>query len=381
MLGRFRLKRGAGPGEPVAPAEVAAPAGNAWDILGGSAIRHPDAQAAADGRAAGGGATAAATAPAVAAPVVAAPTVAAPVIAAAGAEADPGAVVRALFEGTLGRGPSEEEVGFYLRLREGHGDPGWMGASLRILTASPEFMARMRAPVEAATLGTAADGDAAPMRHAVSLGTHCYASWLLGDMGLRRSSSPFDWLFSSPALIRHCLEDDFATLLDPAHHEQFGVHRQALHRFYNRGFGTEAPPMGEPPLFFHHNPTTEDDHARLVRGVARFRRLLDSPDEKLFLMVVARNRPQAELAGGIEALAGVLDARTRNATLLAVVHAGIVDRAGANTAQVWAQGRHSLHALRSSSDMVEGLSFAHQFDNLLVKRLVYQHRFELKPAP
>ncbi len=370
MLGRLKLRRGAGAAEPVVP-EPVVPAGNAWDILGGSTMRHPS-EVAAD---------LPATAPGAAPVPASGPAPAREAAAPAAAETDVTPVVHALFRATLGRAPSGDEVGYYARLRDEHGSPGWVEASVRVLTGSAEFVARMRAPVEAATLGAAGDAAAPPMRHAVSLGTHCYASWLLQDMGLRRSSSPFDWLFSSPELITHCLQDDFATLLDRGHHEQFGVHRQALHRFYNTGFGTQAPPMGEPPLFFHHNPTTDDDHARLVRGVERFRRLLDSGDETLFLMVVARNRPQAGLVRALEALVAALEARTGHATLLAVAHAGMTDQAGANSARVWAQGRHSLHELRTSSDMVEGLSFAHAFDNLLVKRLVYQHRFDLKPAP
>ncbi len=354
MLNRLRLRRGAGPAEPVAP-EPDGPVGNAWDILGGSAIRHPDAFAAAV--------------------PVPAPDRPAP------AEADPAPVIHALFQATLGRDPRDEEVGFYARLRDEHGHPGWVGASVRVLTDSPEFVARMRGPVEAAMLGAAADGDAPPIRHAVGLGTHCYAGWLLRDMGLRRSTSPFDWLFSSPELITHCLEDDFATLVDRAHHERYSPHRQALHRFYHEGFGTDSGPMAAPPLFWHHDPTTDEDHARLVRGVERFRRLLDSPDEKLFLMVVARNRRQDGLAGAVEAMAAALDARTRNATVLAVTHAAVGGEVDAHSARVWGQGRHSLHALHSSSEMVEGLSFAHQFDNLLIKRLIYRHRFEVQPAP
>ena len=358
MLGLLKLRRGAGPAEPVAP-EPAGPVGNAWDILGGSSIRHPDELA--------GAAPAPGPAPA--------PNPPAP------ADADPAPIIHTLFHAMLGRDPIVEEVAFYARLREGHGHPGWVGASIRILTESPEFVARMRGAVEAATLGAAAGADAPPVRHAVSLGTHCYASWLLQDMGLRRASSPCDWLSSSPELVTHCLEDDFATLVDRTHHEQYGPHRQALHRFYHRGYGTEASPMDEPPLFFHRNPTTDEDHARLVRGVDRFRRLLDSPDEKLFLMVIARGRRQAELPRGLAALVGALEARTRNATVLAVAHASVGDQAGAHSARVWDQGRHSLHALHSSSEMVEGLSFADQFDNLLIKRLIYRHRFDIQPAP
>jgi hypothetical protein len=380
MLSRLKLKRGAVPAEPPAP-EPAVAAGRAWDILGGSAVRHPDhftaAPAApappgdspAPGASAQGASMQGALAPGGAA--VGEP---------AGAEAGPAPTILAMFHATLARDPIPEEVDYYSGMFRQHGSPGWVRASLQVLTDSAEFKLRMRGPVEAAFLG-AAEADSPPMRHAVSLGTSCYASWLLKDMGLRRYSAPFDWLFSSPQLVAHCLADDFATLLDRAHHEQYGVQGQALHRFYHRGFATEAAPWGEAPLFFHHNPTTDENHARLVRVVDRFRRLLDSADDALFLMVIGRNRPQADLVGSVEAVAAALEARTRNATLLAVAHTGITDQDGAQSARIWQCGPHSLHALRSSSEMVEGLAFAHYFDNLLIKRLIYRHRFDLKPQP
>ncbi len=355
MLGRLKLRREAAPAPVVE--EPDAPPARAWDILGGGQIRQPD-HAAEPG------------------PVE-------PATAGGAVQPAPGhaATIHALFHATIGRDPIAEEIGYYERFFDAQDPRGGLQSSLRVLLDSEEFQRRVRPGMEAATLGAAAAADRVPMRHAASLGTHCYASWLLQDMGLRRYSSPFDWLFSSPRLVAHCLGDDFATLLDRAHHEQHGSNRQALHRFYHHGFGTEAAPYGAVPLFFHHNPAADEDHARLVRSVDRFRRLLDSPDPKLFLMLVGRNREQGAFVPEMEDLAATLEARTRNATLLAVVHSGITDQAGSHSARLWQHGPHSLHALHSSSDMVDGLSFAHHFDNLLVKRLVYQHRFDLAPAP
>ena len=364
MLSRLKLRLGAGSAEPQPDPEPIASPGRAWDILGGSGIRHPEQF------------TEVATTPVVTPlPAAQAPG------GAAGAEAGPLPLILAMFQVALARDPIPEEVSYYTRLFEEHGNLGGTRATLQVLTDSPEFRVRMRVPVEAAAFGSAADAEAPPMRHAVGLGTHCYAAWLLQDMHLRRYSSPFDWLFSSPRLVEHCLQDDCATLLDRAHHEAHGPHQQARHGFYHQGFGTEAAPHGYVPLFFHHNPTTDAGHGRLVRVVERFRRLLDSADDKLFLMVVGRNRSQSELAQSVAAVAAALDLRTRNATLLAVAHTGITGPAASGTVPVWQHGRHSLHSLHSSSDMVEGLSFAHYFDNLLIRRLIYQHRFDLKAKP
>lgn len=357
MLSRLKLKRDAKPA-PLVP-EPSETLARAWDILGGSQLRHPDQTA-----------------------------TPAPQVVESSTPGDLGqttpdhaVTIHTLFQIMISRDPTPEEVRQYERFFDPKDARGGIQASLQALLDSLEFQRRVRPGVEAATLGSAAPADAVPMRHAVSLGTHCYASWLLQDMGLRRYSSPFDWLYSSPKLVAHCLEDNFRTLIDRTHHEQWGPHAQALHRYYHHGFDTEAAPDGHVPLFFHHNPVADEDYARLVRSVDRMRRLLDSADTKLFFLLVAGNRPHKDLTPAIENLAATLDARTKNATLLAVVHSSVTDQAGSHSARLWQRGPHSLHALHSSSEMVEGLSFAHQFDNLLVKRLIYQHRFDLAPTP
>ena len=357
MLGRLKLKRDAAPAPLTSePSETSV---RAWDILGSSQIRHPDQVATPEPRLVE---NAAASRSSSSAP-------------------DHAATIHTLFQATIGRDPTPEEIGYYARFFDAQDARGGLQASLRALLDGPEHHRRIRSMVEATTLGAAASAEVAPMRHVVSLGTHCYASWLLRDMGLRRYSSPFDWLFSSPQLVTHCIQDDFATLLDRRHYEQNGQHRQALHRYYHEGFSTEAVPHEPLPLFFHHNPAADEDYARLVRGVDRFRRLLDNQDTKLLFMLVNRHRRQDKLVPAIQNLVATLEARTRNAVLLTVVHSSITDQATSQSARLWQQGPHSLHALHSSSDMVNGLSFAHQFDNLLIKRLIYQYRFDLALQP
>lgn len=56
------------------------------------------------------------------------------------------------------------------------------------------------------------------IQHIVRLGVQCLGSFLLKQAGLKRYSGPFDWIFSSVAMVNHCLEDDFKTFLQRSYY-------------------------------------------------------------------------------------------------------------------------------------------------------------------
>lgn len=106
-----------------------------------------------------------------------------------------------------------------------------------------------------------ADAVAAGRITPISIGPSCTASELLEHMGLRRAAYPFDWLVSSLQMVEHCLDDDFATFLDPRQH-RWRNKRQSDHAFYREAFGLEA-------IFHHHRMPGELAH--FERTVERFR--------------------------------------------------------------------------------------------------------------
>ena len=59
-------------------------------------------------------------------------------------------------------------------------------------------------------------GEASPDATAftLSLGSLCAAAKFLQRHQLRAHAGPFDWVFSSPEMVAHCLDDDFAAFLD-----------------------------------------------------------------------------------------------------------------------------------------------------------------------
>lgn len=116
-----------------------------------------------------------------------------------------------------------------------------------------------------------------PLNH-ISLGSHCHMAQLLKGTGLRTWSGPFDWIFSAPGLVRDCLADDFALLLDRSQLETTPMDERpkpeecrGRHRVY-------GPRHRIPFLFNHHDPSGSDaDYAFLERGVGRLRRALAAP--------------------------------------------------------------------------------------------------------
>jgi hypothetical protein len=95
-------------------------------------------------------------------------------------------------------------------------------------------------------------------------------------MQLKLESYPFDWIYSSFDTIIHCIEDDFKTFLDKSYYtdvkDKLPGHRQCAHTLYHSN------------MFYHHDPRTDDDYNYYKRCIERFRQLLKSNDNKLFII-------------------------------------------------------------------------------------------------
>lgn len=106
---------------------------------------------------------------------------------------------------------------------------------------------------------------------ACSLGLNCFSASLIKRHGFKLSSYPFDWIFSNPNMIIHCLEDNFKIFLDKNYYKAlFG--KRCGHNYYH------------PILFNHHTPLTKEDYNYYCRCVERFNILLKSNSKKLFIM-------------------------------------------------------------------------------------------------
>jgi hypothetical protein len=115
----------------------------------------------------------------------------------------------------------------------------------------------------------------------ISLGQNCGTAWYLKVVGLKQVSYPFDWVTTSPEIIRHCLADRFQTFLQRDWMVSRGM--KASHTVYHYN------------CFSHRNPKASDaDHAYFVRCVERFLQLLDDRVPVIFVTTVlneAAKRP------------------------------------------------------------------------------------------
>ncbi|GMI24030.1 hypothetical protein TeGR_g416 [Tetraparma gracilis] len=138
--------------------------------------------------------------------------------------------------------------------------------------------------------------------HVVSLGSVCGASQFLQDRGLRRYAGPFDWIFSSPGMVAHCVGDGFKKFLDRAEHFVAAGHGRgtAGHRFYGAMVGHEV-------VFNHHDPVNQPrDYAYFVRCVERFQAVLSAANERILFLLVGKKPLEA---GAMRDLFDVLSAR------------------------------------------------------------------------
>lgn len=128
----------------------------------------------------------------------------------------------------------------------------------------------------------------------VGLGMRCTTAQLLQDIGARSSSYPFDWIFSTPEVVVHCLEDDFGLLLRreeylPTSSQQRGRNLALCdHRTFRDDFGVWN-------MFNHHNPMEPSGFTYLQRCVDRFRALAIAEDPTLFV-VLADNHTEPDAA-------------------------------------------------------------------------------------
>jgi len=119
----------------------------------------------------------------------------------------------------------------------------------------------------------------------IGLGTLCLTSQTLKQMGFKKSSMPFDWIFSSPEMVEHAIADDFREFLDrknlktvPEDLRPEPDHYLSDNIFYRDNFGIKY-------IFNHHDPDrNDDDYKYFCRCVDRFRSALRGPEKVLFVM-------------------------------------------------------------------------------------------------
>jgi len=176
--------------------------------------------------------------------------------------------------------------------------------------------------------GLALSGCMPVVRHVVCLGCRCSTASFFEKFGKRKYSGPFDWMFSCPKMVAHCLRDNFRDFL-----------RRDLYCYKDTLFDSIGLPPGSAPrernlighnifsdwmcgvgrgtIFNHRDPLYNDeDYAYTLRTVERFQLILDSGAPKLF--TVLNLDPELWIEDDIQQLFEALQARTSNFDLVAV---------------------------------------------------------------
>ncbi len=113
----------------------------------------------------------------------------------------------------------------------------------------------------------------------ISLGENCSSAWYLKQVGLKRASYPFDWIFSSPEIVMDCIDDEFEKYLDKSFIEPKEDSMSAGHAYYHSNF------------FNHRNPLkSEKDYSYYERCCQRFLHTLNSK-ESIFYLITLINEP------------------------------------------------------------------------------------------
>jgi len=114
------------------------------------------------------------------------------------------------------------------------------------------------------------------VNYVCSFGPSCQTANILKRNDIKLFSYPFDWIFSNPDIISHCVEDGFKNFLDKNNYATISQW-QCENTYYNKNN----------VMFNHYNPLISNDHYHYyVRCVDRFKDLLRKEEHKLFVMMV-----------------------------------------------------------------------------------------------
>jgi hypothetical protein len=148
-----------------------------------------------------------------------------------------------------------------------------------------------------------------------SLGFNCHIASMLKINNLKFVSYPFDWIMSGLDVVKTCLQDDFKTYLDKDSYIEGKNKNSCGHKIFKYN------------MFAHHNPLHNiADYEYFSRCVSRFRELLASDNNKLFIVSIINgehgvgNKLSETLIEEFIGLNNILNDVTKHSYLLVVVN-------------------------------------------------------------
>jgi hypothetical protein len=151
------------------------------------------------------------------------------------------------------------------------------------------------------------------IKYIISLGDKCHTASFLKRNNLKKASYPFDWIFSNPYSIMHCLDTNFKLFLDKSYYTINNLDLKIqTHSFYYPDGLT---------MFNHHNPLNLNDYKYFERCIQRFNDILKSDENKLFIIMFVNNKYEvSDYINDILLLNNKLKEYTLNHKLLFILH-------------------------------------------------------------
>jgi hypothetical protein len=214
------------------------------------------------------------------------------------------------------------------------------------------------------------NGSADTLHPIIPLGITCITACVVRQAGLMPFPLPFNWLETSPAMVRHCLETDFETLLDRSYYQSLAGLAQegepkegCAHSYYKQEFGLRR-------VFNHIDPTNDAAYRYIQTCVDRLRALMASTAPKLFVQCRWADGATRE---DFRKTSDLLDSLTKPAALLQIEILDADFRLAAPLLSVAARkGRHVLYGLQPTSHM-GGEFFRADVDNAFLGWLIVNH--------
>ena len=202
------------------------------------------------------------------------------------------------------------------------------------------------------------------INYTCSLGSVCNSSQILKRNKLKLCSYPFDWIFSTCDNIIHCIKDNFNIFLDKSYYINISQ-SQCGHLKYDNC------------MFNHHNPLINIDHYNYyIRCVDRFKKLLQKPEHKLFIMIFVNIVNIETYKNNIIDFNAKFSKYTSNYTLLAILH--ISNKQQNHHAFTYNDNIHflELHTLSCSG----GVEFNNNDDNIYLDNIIKsKYDFNITP--
>ncbi|GGW83712.1 DUF1796 family putative cysteine peptidase [Alteromonas halophila] len=205
----------------------------------------------------------------------------------------------------------------------------------------------------------------------ISLGENCSTAWYLKQLGLKKASFPFDWVFSSPEIILDCLADRFAAFLDKTQIYASADGKSAGHARYHAN------------LFNHKNPLdSAEDYAYLSRCCQRFLSCAESNQNICYLITLINEphkrpgwaegfthafaMPERQSPGTVSHLVETLTGLNRNAKFIIIDHY----THSKNNVQGNVIDEHTLSLEFHAGGKSTGVFFPNHFDDFCFKQVL-----------